>query len=739
MSWALLLLLTGALAFALAVVLRRREELVRLRRTLAEREHRRDLEVETPTQFQHPVVDLSRCMGCATCVAVCPETGVLEIVHGQATVVNGAGCLGISACERECPVGAITVTIKNYEKRPDIPALEPSREAVGVPGVFLAGEVTAQALIRPAIEAGSAVAREVAARVASAPRPERALDLVVVGAGPAGLACALEARQQGLRCVVLDREQELGGTVATYPRRKLVLTQPVDLPGHGRLTRTSYEKEELIDLWHELARDHGLEVHGGREFTGLAPTQGGGWRVETRDASYEAPYVCLAIGRRGTPRKLDVPGEELPKVCFSLLDARAYSGRRILVVGGGDSAVEAALALAEQPGNEVTLSYRRGELVRLKARNLQRFERSVAAGKLRALFHSDVLSIEADRVHLRVRADGVERVTALANDDVFVLIGGTPPVELLERAGVSFDPSLRPPPRAVLEEGTGIVNALAAGLALTALTLAFALWNLDYYGLATHERPTHDKHAFLRPGQGLGLWLGVGAALLVVVNLAYLLRRSPRVRFAWGSLRAWMTSHVATGILAFLFALLHAAMSPRDSLGGHALTGLGVLLVTGAVGRYLYAFVPRAANGRELELREVRARLAALVAERDGGFEERARAEVLALVEGAQWRAGLWQRFAGLFGETRRLRAGLQRIELAGLREGVSAERVHQAAVLARRAHRTALMAAHFEDLRALLGTWRYLHRWVALLMVLLVALHVVYALSYGSLLGGGA
>lgn len=919
MSWTLLSGVVLVLLLSLLAVVTRRGELRRMGKAVRERERLKRLGGDDAV-LRHPVVDLSRCLGCGTCAAVCPEDGVLEIVHGQAVVVNGSRCEGISACERECPVGAITVTIANLEKRRDVPVVDEGLEAVGSPGLFLAGEVTAHGLIKVAIEHGTEVAAEVARRAReSEPSGNGALDLLIVGAGPAGLACALEATRHGLDFRVIDQETHAGGTVAKYPRRKLVLTQPVDMPLGARLARTSYTKEELMELWTALVEEHDLPIEGGLVFQGLEREADGAYRVDAGTKSFRARHVCLAIGRRGVPRKLGVPGEELSKVAYSLIDAASYEGRRILVVGGGDTAVETALGLAEQAGNEVTLSYRRAGFFRLRARNDERLKEAVDAGRVALLLDSDVREIREGVVVLaqRVAAEepgaerepasalpAEERVAALAgarsgaegahdhgagdgaargapgsaraeargdgetaggspgrdshelasaaeppalapserailpngpahaldgragvglgwkpreavapsrrsgdtsggagsgaglgakrgvdgtserangatggasdatrrgsggtthgaprvavrpaerrielpNDEVFVMAGGLPPFELLERSGVSFDPAQRalPPSRAAAlgERGTGLVRALAIALGLALATLAWALFHHDYYLLPSVSRPAHEKHGFLRPGQGLGLAFGIVAVLLVVANLAYLVRRSPRFRFQRGSLTAWMTSHVATGILAFLLATLHGAMDPRDTAGGHAWWALAALLVSGAIGRYLYAWVPRAANGRELELSEVKARLAVEAGAWAGGeraFRERAREEIEALVERRQWKSGFLARVLALAGVRRDLRRALARIEERGREEGVDAGQVRATLDVTRRAWRTALAAAHLEDLRAVVASWRWIHRWVAVLMVILVALHVAYALIYGESTFGGA
>lgn len=749
MSWTLLFCVVVTLGFALAAALSRRSELRQMESTVKEREKARELGGDE-AQLQHPIVDLSRCLGCGTCVQVCPEDGVLELVHGQASVVNGARCVGVAACERECPVGAITVTLSNLDERHDIPVLDESLEAVGSPGLFLAGEVTAHALIKTAIEHGTAVGAEIARRIEEDPGmdDERVLDLLIVGAGPAGLACALEAHEQGLRALTIEQESELGGTVAKYPRRKLVMTLPVDLPGHGRMRERSYSKEELMELWTEVVDKNSLPIRHGEVFEGVERDPvSGHYVVRTKRRRYRARFVCIAIGRRGVPRRLGIPGEELTKVAYSLVDAASYQGRKILVVGGGDSAIEAAMGLAEQPGNEVTISYRKADFFRLRAKNQDRIQQCIAEGIVTPIFHSDLLAIHDGHVELGVTDEvgGGQAIHTIENDDVFVMAGGIPPFKLLEESGVSFDPELRRGDLAAAspaERGTGLVEALTLGLGLALLCLGFAIWNIDYYGQPIAIRPELPKHAWLRPSQGIGLWLGIASSVLILVNLVYLLRRSPDFPLRWGSLQLWMTSHVGTGVLALLTALLHGAMAPGNTPGGHAFWGLLALAATGAVGRYVYAYIPRATNGRELELSEVRARLGRISEAWDQGqrrFQQRAREMLHAHIERSQWQSSFLGRFLAVMRSPFRLRALIADIKREAASEDVSEDQQREVIALVRRAHGTALMAAHYEDLRGLLASWRFMHRWVSLLMVMLVIVHVANALRYGTIFEGAA
>jgi thioredoxin reductase/ferredoxin len=732
-SWTLLIGLILALALAVIVAFFRRSELRDLEESLGELDAARE-KGSHKALLSYPNVDLSRCLGCGACVRACPEEGVLDLIHGQALVVHGARCVGHGVCARECPTGAIVLTIGDLETRRDIPALDPTLQAPGVPGLFLGGEVTGYALIRTAIAHGTAIANEVARLVEASGPAQDAYDLCIVGAGPAGLAMALQATSHGLSFVVLEQDS-LGGTVAKYPRNKLVMTQPVDLPLVGRLGKSTYQKEELMELWQSVADEHELPIYEGVRFKGLGRRADGMFEVEHDQGGVDARFVALALGRRGTPRLLGVPGEDLPKVVYGLLDAQGHTHRKILVVGGGDSAIEAALALAEQPGNTVTLSYRKHAFSRLKTRNEERIESAAADGSVRVMFQSQVRQITAEAVELVAeRADG-EHTGWLRNDEVFVLIGGNAPFEMLEHCGISFDPADRPAAASTAERGTGLLRALLLALVMSLIALGWITSHSDYYTLPAALRPLTLEHDWLRPSSAFGIALGVLATLMMLVNLAYLARRRGWLR--WGTLKAWMTMHVLTGVLALLFGVLHGGMSTQDTLGHRALFAMAVVVVSGAVGRYVYSCVPRAANGRELELDELKAEMATIAGEWDREhreFGEHVRDEISALLSRRDGQRGLLRRFFALLGWSGRLRATLARLRSEGLAQGVPSTQVERLIAIARRAHRAATMAAHFEDLRALISSWRYMHRWVAVFLVLVIAVHVLVALRYGGL-----
>jgi thioredoxin reductase/ferredoxin len=390
------------------------------------------LEADGP-RGQHPHIDATWCIGCGGCLEVCPEGDVLALVGGKAAIVNGAKCIGHGLCAEACPVGAIEMVMAPPSVSADLPALSPEFET-SVPNLFVVGELGGLALIKNAVNQGRECVDVIARRLPALrarPWATPVADVCIVGAGPGGLSASLRAIERNLRYVTLEQD-EFGGTVAKYPRQKLVMTSPVEFPLHGRFRKLEVSKEDLLAFWHRIARRAGLVVRTGERVDQVRRDPDGAFTVITGKGTYRALTVILAIGRRGSPRKLGIPGEDLPKVMYSLLDAEAYTGHRILVVGGGDSAVEAAMGLAHQPGNRVTLSYRREAFSRLKERNARRIEEQVRQKKLEVLFESQPVEIREHEVVLEVR--GERRV--LPNDYVWVFAGGTPPNAFLESIGV---------------------------------------------------------------------------------------------------------------------------------------------------------------------------------------------------------------------------------------------------------------------------------------------------------------
>lgn len=375
---------------------------------------------------QFPFIDPARCIGCGACVRVCPEGDVLGIVGGTAVVVNGLRCVGHARCEEACPVGAIEVGLGDLKSRADVPLLNDAYQT-SVPGIYIVGELGGLSLVRNAVKQGREVIRGISKGDA------RALDVVIVGAGPSGLSAAAEAAARGLTHVVLEKEESLGGSLLHYPRRKMVLLQPVEVAPGVTLDRDEYAKERLLEIFESLVVQKGLDVRFGASVEAIEP-EGDAFLVRTARAAHRTYAVVLALGRRGTPRKLDIPGEELPKVMYRLMDAESYRNQRVLVVGGGDSAVEAAIGLALQPGNRVTLSYRREKLVRIKKKNEDAFAKMLAAGRIETLFGSQPVAIADDRVTLRIGDEERE----LPNDYVFVFAGGVPPFDLLKKAGIEM-------------------------------------------------------------------------------------------------------------------------------------------------------------------------------------------------------------------------------------------------------------------------------------------------------------
>lgn len=386
----------------------------------------------------HPWIDPMRCMGCGSCVTACPEGEVLGIIGGQARIVDASQCIGHGACRLACPTDAIELVLGTSERGVEIPSLGPDFQT-DVSGIFVAGELGGMGLIRNAIEQGSQ-AMDAVADFPGVGTSEVPLDVVVVGAGPAGLAASLAAKEKGLRAITLEQEC-FGGTVAHYPRGKIVMTAPATLPLVGPVQLRETSKEALLAFWQDILEKTGLEVQECERVAAIKPFEGG-FSVETSKGRYHTRTVVLAVGRRGTPRKLGVPGEDRSKVVYRLADAEQYCGKDVLIVGGGDSAVEAAMVVGEQAGSRAILSYRGEALKRVKPGNRTRFEEATREGRVRVLFESQVQAIGERTVALEARGTTKE----LPNDAVIVCAGGILPTSFLRSIGVSIETRYGTPP-----------------------------------------------------------------------------------------------------------------------------------------------------------------------------------------------------------------------------------------------------------------------------------------------------
>lgn len=377
----------------------------------------------------HPLIDNVLCCGSGACVRACPEEA-LGIVNGKAVLINPAVCIGHGACEVACPVSAIQLVFGTERRGVEIPVVTPDFQS-NVPGLYIAGELGGMGLIRKAAEQGSQAIASIQARLRDKKPAGFEFDVVIVGAGPAGLGAALAATAAKLNYVTLEQEDTLGGSVLHYPRAKIAMTAPVTLPLVGKVKWTEISKEKLLDFWNSIVATHQLDVRYGERMTGVKPIDGG-FEVTTGKGCYRAATVLLAIGRRGTPRKLGVDGEDLSKVVYRLLEPEQYRGQSILVVGGGDSAVEAGLALAEIPNTKVTLSYRSEAFSRIKTKNRVRLDQAVAVRALTVMLSSQVRRVTQNEAILAIG----DAETTIANDVAIVCAGGELPTKLLQSIGI---------------------------------------------------------------------------------------------------------------------------------------------------------------------------------------------------------------------------------------------------------------------------------------------------------------
>lgn len=376
----------------------------------------------------HPVVDVNSCIKSGACILACPEKDILGIRKGKATVINASQCVGHGACFHACPTQAISLFIGTEKRGVELPHVSSNFES-NIPGIYIAGEMGGMGLIKNAVEQGKQAIENLAKGLI--PKNNFSCDVLIIGAGPAGIGATLQAKKMGLRSITLEQES-LGGTVFTFPRSKIVMTTPMDLPLFGKVKLYETSKTELLNVWNEALGKNDLKVKENTKVEEIVSRDDCFVIRTEKGAEYSTQKVLIAIGRRGTPRKLDIPGEESEKVAYRLLEPERIQNKKIVVVGGGDSAIESALLLMEQ--NEVTLSYRRENFSRLKPKNNEKLKDAISKQRINTLLNSNLVSIEKDKVTLRL-TEGNTKIK-LDNDLVYIFVGGELPTEFLKKAGI---------------------------------------------------------------------------------------------------------------------------------------------------------------------------------------------------------------------------------------------------------------------------------------------------------------
>ncbi len=589
--------------------LRARRDSAALREKIAKNQH-------IPRSL-HPVVDTDICIGSLSCLKACPEGDILGIVDHAARLVHADHCIGHGKCAAECPVGAIKLVFGTAERGVDLPEVDEFFES-SRPGVHLVGELGGMGLIKNAVTQGLQVAERLAEVVAGGGT------VVVVGAGPAGLATALGLKSRGVAYHLLEQDT-VGGSVAHYPSRKVAMTEAVDLPLVGRFGKKTISKEELLAGWSEVIEKAELTIAQGVKVEGIEG-QDGHFKVLTNRGTVDAAKVVLAIGRRGTPRKLGVKGEELEKVFYGLKEPEQFDGAKVLVVGGGDSALEAAIQLATESSAEVSISYRAAEFGRCREANRARIAALVGQGKVRALMASQVTAITAREVELEVSG----RAQRLANDFVIVNVGGELPTEFLQKAGITMR---RYQGRAIGEPTTSIGLEAVGGprkrrhagsaedrrtlrrlralrvlyAAVGVAVLSYLWWRGDaYYPLSRLARLRSPFHASLKSSGPWGHGVGIVATAVMLSNFLYAVRKRGKALTGFGDIRGWLDFHVFVGTMSPLVIAFHAAFQANNLMATSTAGALLVVMATGVVGRYIFGLVP-AQGGRATELEDLAA------------------------------------------------------------------------------------------------------------------------------------
>lgn len=378
----------------------------------------------------HPVVDVNGCIQTGACIMACPEKDILGIVNGKATTINASQCIGHGACFHACPTEAISLCIGTEKRGVELPHVNENFES-NIHGISIAGELGGMGLIRNAVEQGKQAIEYVAKHI---PKHHNAdYDLLIIGAGPAGISATLTAKKHNLKAICLEQDS-LGGTVFTFPRSKIVMTSPMDLPLYGKVKLNETSKGELLKIWNDAIQKNNIEIVERTKVESITP-ENNHFIVGTKNGKqYSAQHVLLAIGRRGTPRKLNVKGEESEKVAYKLLEPEDINSKKIMVIGGGDSAIESAMLLMDN--NEVSLSYRKDSFQRLKPKNREKILKAIEDERIKVFYNTNPVEINEGNVVLKSTVD--ESTQIVDNDMVYIFAGGELPSEFLKKIGLKI-------------------------------------------------------------------------------------------------------------------------------------------------------------------------------------------------------------------------------------------------------------------------------------------------------------
>jgi thioredoxin reductase (NADPH) len=381
----------------------------------------------------HPEIDPTLCGGCGACVAACPEGEIIKMINHRAVLVEPTKCVGHGQCQTACPFDAIQLVFGTKTRGMELPRIDGNFQT-NVPGLYIAGELGGMGLIINAVKQGRLAAEHAAKTVR--PGIQTQVDILIVGAGPAGLSAALAAAA-GKRKYLCVEQNKFGGTIYNFPKQKVVMSQPLDFPliGQFKFNKNKVSKEELLGLWSHVRKQSGLSIKEECRFINLQK-RGDIFEVETSAGLITAQKVILAMGVRGTPRKLGLPNEEMSKVTYNLLDPDQYQGKWIAVVGGGNAGVEAAQYLCKpQLRNRVFLLVRGPTFDRCNQENQDIIFDYAKKGLVNIVFNATVDQIHAD--HLIIKKD--DQTLRLQNDFLFIFAGAIMPFAFLKSIGIMIE------------------------------------------------------------------------------------------------------------------------------------------------------------------------------------------------------------------------------------------------------------------------------------------------------------